>query len=1198
MSFFFRILHCIHKQIHFLQDICRNSWQLFSYNPNLLCCGFAGIVPTLPKSTKKSAQLQQLWQDIQSLSIEHLTMEQQSLLQRIQEETLFQEDNLFCNLAQNVQNQNCLWQIGDFIANFIQQQETNWELDENKNAILIQLRDIVWRIQEEHQKNLQAISVLAGKELSLLNAKQIQTYRRINTIFNMINRLEIRGRDSAGIVISMTITRWQELQQELARQNLAQEYQQRLHLEDLVSSCIKELQVDQGYRINFIYKVCNAVGRLGDNVRELRLLVQKDILFHLFLNYAEHPLGYLSHTRWASNGIINIFNCHPLDNEIIFPNGKHNILSFEKHPHYHTNGYLFVALNGDIDNYSIIKHDLETKHQLCISPKITTDAKIIAIVIQQYLQQGLNLSEAFQKAVCSFEGSHAIAMQSDLEPGKIFLALHGSGQAIYIGLCPDRYLVASEVYGLVEDTNQYLAMDGETPRILGCPETQGQIFILDQRGCGLEGIQAIYYDGTPISLQPQNIRYAEITTRDIDRQHFSHFFDKEIHQAHISVLNTIKGKFTLHQGQAELNLPTLVTPNICQALQTGQIKRIFTIGQGTASIAAEVIAYQMRKTFENIQVQALKSSELSGFYLRQDMHDTLVIAITQSGTTTDTNRAVDMSKKRGAYTMAIVNRRNSHITSMVDSVLYTSNGRDIEMSVASTKAFYSQVTAGELLTIALAVITHQITPEQATARIMVLRSLPELLKQVLATEDKIADIASRLAVKRQHWAIVGSGPNFIAAQEIRIKLSELCYKSIAYDFIEDKKHIDLSAEPMILVCAAGSPNSVLGDIIKDVAIFKAHNSTPIVIVSEGEHRFDPYASAVITVNKADELSSLVLNTIAGHIFGYHVAKSIQNQSRFFAGLRDSLVSALNNTHPDLVLVNPSVQNILAQFKKEFHIRCREGFFSALSPHICSEVAILLSHAMGKFSIQNFREEFGVQGSSGTLLEILLDRLHRATEELSRPIDAIKHQAKTVTVGTSRTEAVEELTGVIFDVLRNAHIVISELRTNIVARLQQLQPAICAVNGYSYYEISGLDATGQPLNTSTIQLLRREGLATHLPSRCATGPTILLGTKKAIIQKGEIFLGLGVGDRRPILIIPLFASNNIISHEMLLHISYAQHLTASQAKDVVGKLYLDIQNAVTELCNRWQDDWLTLISPEFLCTRSVEEIAEEILHKIE
>ena len=91
------------------------------------------------------------------------------------------------------------------------------------------------------------------------------------------------------------------------------------------------------------------------------------------------------------------------------------------------------------------------------------------------------------------------------------------------------------------------------------------------------------------------------------------------------------------------------------------------------------------------------ATELSGFGLRDDMSDTLIVAVSQSGTTTDTNRTVDMARSRGAKVIAIVNRRQSELTEKVDGVLYTSDGRDVEMSVASTKAFYAQVSALILL---------------------------------------------------------------------------------------------------------------------------------------------------------------------------------------------------------------------------------------------------------------------------------------------------------------------------------------------------------------------------------------------------------------------------------------------------------------------------------------------------------------------
>ena len=150
---------------------------------------------------------------------------------------------------------------------------------------------------------------------------------------------------------------------------------------------------------------------------------------------------------------------------------------------------------------------------------------------------------------------------------------------------------------------------------------------------------------------------------------------------------------------------SVIPQKIETALSQGAITKIYFIGQGTAGIAAQGCA-EILRTFlavKGFDIRAMKASELSGFSIpgtvdeKEAMAAYLVVAISQSGTTTDTNRTVDMVKARGAATLAIVNRRDSDLTFKTDGVLYTSSGRDIEMSVASTKAFYAQLTAGALL---------------------------------------------------------------------------------------------------------------------------------------------------------------------------------------------------------------------------------------------------------------------------------------------------------------------------------------------------------------------------------------------------------------------------------------------------------------------------------------------------------------------
>src|SRR5206468_2889118 len=183
----------------------------------------------------------------------------------------------------------------------------------------------------------------------------------------------------------------------------------------------------------------------------------------------------------------------------------------------------------------------------------------------------------------------------------------------------------------------------------------------------------------------------------------------------------------------------------------------------------------------NIVVRALPATELSGFGLDDEMHDTLIVAISQSGTTTDTNRTVDLARARGAAVIGIVNRRHSDLVEKSHGVLYTSDGRDVEMSVASTKAFYAQIAAGFLLAAAIGDAAGTLDRGAWSVLLGALHDLPEAMEQVLARRDAIAAVAQQHAPSRRYWAIVGNGSNRVAAAEVRIQLSDLRHKSIACD---------------------------------------------------------------------------------------------------------------------------------------------------------------------------------------------------------------------------------------------------------------------------------------------------------------------------------------------------------------------------------------------------------------------------------
>ena len=187
---------------------------------------------------------------------------------------------------------------------------------------------------------------------------------------------------------------------------------------------------------------------------------------------------------------------------------------------------------------------------------------------------------------------------------------------------------------------------------------------------------------------------AEITTRDIDRGGYPHFLLKEISEAPESFRKTLRGKIADADGRLSVALGRRDAAHR-PASDAGQgrdpPRRRHRPGDGGRRRPGLAAALARLLAAGDHRCRPCPATELSGFGLDDDMSDTLVVAISQSGTTTDTNRTVDLVRARGAAVLAIVNRRNSDLAEKADGVLYTSDGRDVEMSVASTKAFYAQV---------------------------------------------------------------------------------------------------------------------------------------------------------------------------------------------------------------------------------------------------------------------------------------------------------------------------------------------------------------------------------------------------------------------------------------------------------------------------------------------------------------------------
>jgi len=1021
---------------------------------------------------------------------------------------------------------------------------------EHLNSSLLEVRDSLWAIEQDRLRTAEAVLDLAG---GTPEANSLPGLMSVQTALSALDRLEVRGRDSAGIEIFVT------------NHNLPPSALEGSRFNDAIlrSGAIR----DCGDHIAFVYKNAAEIGDLGDNTNIIRAAIRRDELLQEAIAGPESQVTVLGHTRWASVGVISEANAHPVDSQ----EGTSN------------KPYVSAVVNGDIDNYM----DLTELQNLDIAPEITTDAKIVPTLISKQLVSNSNDLHAFRTTVSTFEGSMAIASHNADQPHKLSLALRGSGQAIYVGIADNSYVVASEPYGVVEDASQWIRMDGEKPADPQNPiSSAGQIIQLDATNGGdLQGITRVAYDGTELPVQPDEITTADITTRDIDRGDAPHFLLKEIQEAPQSVHKTLRGRIIETADKLQVDLgPETIPATIHNALTNKQIKKIIAIGQGTAAVAARTIPQFLRPLIkeQELTVEAQLATELSGFSMATDMSDTLVVAVSQSGTTTDTNRTVDLIRQRGGHIIAIVNRRGSDLADKSHGVLYTSDGRDVEMSVASTKAFYAQVVAGVLLSSALANLID--TTRDQTAILSALRQLPKSMEQVLATRPSIAMAAQRHAPQKRYWAVVGNGPNRIAANEIRIKLSELCYKAIPEDGTEDKKHIDLSSEPLIFVCAAGLSGSNIDDVAKEVAIYRAHKAIPIVVASENESRFEA-AAELLTVPQLHPSLDFILATIVGHLFGYEAALAIDHQALPLRQMRSTLETIIaDGTLEDGAFER--LQDDLAIPGSQFLDGLRGSSYDGhLEASTAAKVVTILRYAMGIASLDSYQIEVGKVGRPGVVIDDLNAALTKAIDELTRPVDAIKHQAKTVTVGISRSDET-----LLQSTLAKAALEAGTPRDRLSYRelrtLVALDASVAEVTGWTRYRIEG-DVT----EDATIQVIDRGGIASGIASRTDTNPILRGGKHRAAFEK-EIMVGVG-SDGRNVIHIPEVKDNETTGLT-LLHCRFHDYLPTPSMRAVLqgyrGR-YGALEDAVTESHPSFRDDILSTINVVDLLTRPVYVLAE-------
>ena len=521
----------------------------------------------------------------------------------------------------------------------------------------------------------------------------------------------------------------------------------------------------------------------------------------------------IGHTRWATHGKPSEQNAHP-----------------------HRSGTLALVHNGIIENYLALK-ELLRKDGVRFDSE--TDTEVVAHLIARSVKAGVGLEAAVRTAVREIRGSYAIAVICENEPTTLVVAR--SGCPLVIGVGDGGTFVASDVTALLAHLRDVVFLE------------DGEMAVLSTQGLLVKDA-----DGKDVDRPSTRITWDATAA---EKGGYPHYMLKEIHEQPQTILDTMRGRYSYEQGEADL--PDIgVTPE--QLAKTG---RIWIVACGTSWHAGLVGKYLIEEMV-GAPVQVDIGSE---FRYRNPLiqKDDLFVAISQSGETADTLAAAREAKRQGARILSICNVVGSTLARESDGVLYTRAGPEI--GVASTKAFTAQLTALYLLALHLGRVRGAMSVEDGKVWLDRFVTLPTHVKHLLGREAELVSIAKRYYTKR-HFLYLGRGINYPIALEGALKLKEISYIHAEGYPAGEMKHgpialIDKDMPVVVLV-----PRDRLYEkSVSNLMEVKARGAPVIAFVTAGERELGRTADAVFTVPDVHPLLSPILFTIPLQILAYHMA---------------------------------------------------------------------------------------------------------------------------------------------------------------------------------------------------------------------------------------------------------------------------------------------------------------------------------------
>jgi len=523
----------------------------------------------------------------------------------------------------------------------------------------------------------------------------------------------------------------------------------------------------------------------------------------------------IAHTRWATHGVPNTANAHPHLSE----------------------KSIALVHNGIIENHDELREELQGAGYSFSSD---TDSEVLVHLVHRLVSEGNDLFGAVRKAVKRLRGAYAIAVVSAAEPGAIVGARSGSPLVLGIGF--NEHYLASDVHPLLAVTNRFVYLE------------EGDVVRLDTGRYDIRNREDERVN--------RPVKDADLAVDAGQRGNFRHFMQKEIFEQPAAVANTLEGRIASDQV-----LPNIFGVGAEDILK--QVKQVHIVACGTSYHAGLVARYQL----EELACLPCMVDVASEYRYRNPVipENSLFVAISQSGETADTIAALRHARGAGYLaTLVICNVPESSIVREADLVLMTRAG--LEIGVASTKAFTTQLVALQLLVLVLAQLKGVVDNHQIAAWTRELSQLPELITRALELNDQIELLAEQF-VDKSHALFLGRGSHYPIAMEGALKLKEISYIHAEAYPAGELKHGPLALVDYDMPVVAVAPNNrLLEKLISNIEEVRARGGEMYVIAdAEAVSSLKKRHGQVIELDTGGSLLAPVVLTVPLQLLAYHVA---------------------------------------------------------------------------------------------------------------------------------------------------------------------------------------------------------------------------------------------------------------------------------------------------------------------------------------